>query len=78
MLFFFTVSIDRLSEDEQTQLSSPHNEDDGEEARILKQCDFFHLLTDVCAPALRVVMLNGLDAQAEKIKEVLSANFNSY
>lgn len=53
-----------------------------EEAQVIMQCDVYHLLRDVCAPALRVVMLDGMLIEQQQIKsmlkDILLMEFNAY
>ncbi|VVC76645.1 hypothetical protein AQUSIP_19680 [Aquicella siphonis] len=63
-------------------LTLPAASDESEELIAVKNCDFYHLLRDTCAPALRQIMLNGAlarqDAIEDDIRNILKNNFIAY
>lgn len=76
------VPISELPISQQSDLILKLHDDDIQEIKVIKNCDFYHLLVDICSPALRKIMLMGMqdcrEYLQETVKEVLESEFFSY
>ncbi len=77
-----TVPIAELGVPQQCGLILPLDDADSQEVRVIKNCDLYHLLVDICSPAMRNIMLSGMqeykDSLEPVIKELFRSEFSSF
>ncbi len=77
-----TVPISELDIPQRSDVILPLDDTDSQEVKVIKNCDLYHLLIDICSPAMRIVMLSSSEEYKDNlepvIKELFKVEFSSF